>query len=211
MSVAAYDSATTGLIISDPYNDFLSEGGKLWPGIKDVAESVDLHTHLRELMSAARAANIQILFSHHRRWRKGDYVGWEHPTPFQLGTGQNETFAAGTWGGDWHPDFVPQPEDIVVHEHWAQSGFANTDLNYQLQQHGVEKIIIIGVVANTCVESTARFGMELGYHVTLVTDATAAFSHEAMNAAHEINGPSYAHNIVTTADMLALLNDGQLG
>jgi hypothetical protein len=30
--------------------------------------------------------------------------------------------------------------------------------------------------ANTCVESTGRFGMEFGYHVTLVKDATAAFS-----------------------------------
>jgi nicotinamidase-related amidase len=29
---------------------------------------------------------------------------------------------------------------------------------------GIQKIILIGMVANTCVESTARFGMELGYH-----------------------------------------------
>jgi nicotinamidase-related amidase len=33
--------------------------------------------------------------------------------------------------------------------------------------------------------------MELGYHVTLVTDATAAFSEEAMHAAHVINGPTF--------------------
>jgi hypothetical protein len=25
------DSARTGLLFVDPYNDFLSEGGKLWP------------------------------------------------------------------------------------------------------------------------------------------------------------------------------------
>jgi nicotinamidase-related amidase len=34
----------------------------------------------------------------------------------------------------------------------------------------------IGLLANTCVESTGCFAMELGYHVTLVKDATAAFS-----------------------------------
>lgn len=33
--------------------------------------------------------------------------------------------------------------------------------------------------------------MELGYHVTLVKDATAAFSREGMHAAHEVNGPSF--------------------
>ena len=34
--------------------------------------------------------------------------------------------------------------------------------------------------------------MELGYHVTLVKDATAAFSQEGMRAAHAVNGPTYA-------------------
>jgi Isochorismatase family len=38
------------------------------------------------------------------------------------------------------------------------------------------------VLANTCVEATARCGAELGYHVTLVRDATAALSSEAMHA-----------------------------
>jgi len=44
--------------------------------------------------------------------------------------------------------------------------------------------------------------MELGYHVTLVKDATAAFSQEAMHAAHSINGPTFAHEIVTTSELL---------
>lgn len=54
-------------------------------------------------------------------------------------------------------------------------------------------------------ESTARFGMELRYHVTLVKDATAAFSREAMYAAHEINGPTSAHAILTTQELINLL------
>jgi nicotinamidase-related amidase len=47
--------------------------------------------------------------------------------------------------------------------------------------------------------------MELGYHVTLVRDATAAFSHEATHAAYAINGPTYAHAILTTEELLARL------
>ncbi|HEX2714089.1 MAG TPA: isochorismatase family protein [Candidatus Acidoferrales bacterium] len=52
---------------------------------------------------------------------------------------------------------------------------------------GIEKIIRVGFVANTCIEGTARFGMELGYRVTLVRDATAAFEPEGLHAAHEVN------------------------
>jgi nicotinamidase-related amidase len=70
---------------------------------------------------------------------------------------------------------------------------------------GIEKIILVGFVANTCIESTARSGMELGYHVTLIKDATAAFDKEGMQAAHEVNGPRFAHAILTTEELLALL------
>lgn len=50
--------------------------------------------------------------------------------------------------------------------------------------------------------------MELGYHVTLVKDATAAFSKEMMRAVHELNGPSFAHKILATAELLAALSRG---
>ena len=62
------------------------------------------------------------------------------------------------------------------------------------------------MVTNTCVEGTARFGMELGYHVTLIRDATAAFSQEGMPAAHEVNGPSFAHAILTTEELPDILS-----
>jgi nicotinamidase-related amidase len=92
-----------------------------------------------------------------------------------------------------------------VLEHWGQSGFANTDLDSQLKQLGIEKIILVGFVANTCIESTARFGMELGYHVTLINNTTAALEQEGMHAAYEVNGPRFAHAILTTEDLLNLL------
>jgi nicotinamidase-related amidase len=94
---------------------------------------------------------------------------------------------------------------IQISEHWAQSGFANTDLDFQLKQHGVTHVVTVGLLANTCIESTSRFAMELGYHVTLVRDATAAFSHEFMDAAHDLNGPTFAHAILTTPELLAAL------
>jgi hypothetical protein len=42
MTGHAYDKATTALLFVDPYNDFLSEGGKVWPRLKDIAIEVGL-------------------------------------------------------------------------------------------------------------------------------------------------------------------------
>ncbi len=205
MQTKDYIRDQTGLLLVDPYNDFLSPAGKLWPQAKEVAEEVNLLSNLKSIVDAARQSGVRIFVVPHHRWEPGDYTHWKHATPRQLAGAKNQTFAKGTWGGEWHPDFVPQEGDIIIKEHWAQSGFANTDLDQQLKQHGIEKIIIIGMLANTCIESTGRFGMELGYHVTLVKDATAAFSWEEMGAA-EVNGPTFAHAIVSTREIVDALS-----
>jgi nicotinamidase-related amidase len=204
----AYSPETTALLLVDPYNDFLHEDGKTWPRVKAIAEEVKLLDHLRALVATARAKRIQIVFVPHRRHEHGDYINWRHATPYQRAGAQRQIFERGSFGGTFHDDFQPQPGDIVAQEHWGSSGFANTDLDIQLMQAGIERVILVGMIANTCIEATGRFAMELGYHVTLVKDATAAFSAEAMHAAHEINGPTYAHAITTTDALITELAGG---
>jgi nicotinamidase-related amidase len=206
MPSPVYPIERTGLLLVDPYNDFLSEDGKVFPMIKEIATENGLLDNLRATVAAVRKAHIQVFYVPHRRWEPGDYENWDHPNPTQRSIQQRHTFEKGTWGGEWHPDFVPLEDDIIIKEHWAQSGFANTDLDFQLKQQGVTHVIVIGLLANTCIESTSRFAMELGYHVTLVRDATAAFTKEMMRAAHELNGPTFAHEILTTAELGGALN-----
>jgi nicotinamidase-related amidase len=44
----------------------------------------------------------------------------------------------------------------------GSSGFANTDLDQQLKQFGIQRVIVIGMIARTCIEATGRFAVELG-------------------------------------------------
>ncbi|HQS45633.1 MAG: isochorismatase [Rhizobiales bacterium 24-66-13] len=196
-----YPKGRTALLLLDPYNDFLSEGGKLWRRVATTTAAAGLHDRLKAVADAARAAGVPVFIVPHHRFAPGDLDGWSHPSPYLQASARGLVFEKGGWGGEWHPDFVPQPGDIIVKEHWASSGFANTDLDYLLKQHNITHVILIGLVANTCVEGTGRFASELGYHVTLVTDATAAFTDEALHCAHAINGPTYAH-IIASAEQL---------
>jgi nicotinamidase-related amidase len=195
----------SALLVVDPYNDFISEGGKLWPRLKEVAEAIDCVAHMRQVLDGARKAGIRIFFAPHRRWREGDYAGRQFLAPVQRGAAAAKVFAEGTWGGEFHPDFQPAPGDIVASEHWASSGFANTDLDLLLKEHGVSKVVVIGLRANTCIESTVRQAVELGYEVTLVRDAVASFNWDEMKAALEVNLPLYASAVVSTEDLLASL------
>jgi ureidoacrylate peracid hydrolase len=116
-----------------------------------------------------------------------------------------KTFENGTWGGELRREFAPQPGDIVALEHWCSSGFANTDLDLQLKKHGIHKLIVIGLIATTCVETTVRFAAELGYEVTMAKDATADYSDERMHAALDLNLPNYASAIITAEEIVSAL------
>ena len=199
---STYDTARTAFVLVDPYNDFFAENGKIYPRLKEVAEAVGLHQHIRELLAAVRAGDMQVVIAPHRRWRPGDFEGWLRPGRPHKSIRDGKVYEVGTEGGEWYPDFAPRDCDIVASEHWGETGFAHTDLDQQLRQHGIEHIVLAGLTAPGCVEGTGRWALELGYSVTLAKDATAAFTKEWTHAAVELNGPLYA-DVLTTAQVIA--------
>src|ERR1700722_10033737 len=98
MTGQTYDKATTAQLFIDPYNDFLSEAGKIWPRIKDVAVEVGLLDNLTAINGAVRRVGIQVFIVPHRRWEPGDYETWHHPSPNQLAIMNRHSFARGEWG-----------------------------------------------------------------------------------------------------------------
>jgi nicotinamidase-related amidase len=192
--------------VIDPYNDFISEGGKVWDRLKSVAEANGCVPHMLQVLNAAREARLQVFYALHHRYRPGDYESWKYVAPIQRAAWSRRTFEYGTWGGELRGGFEPKPGEIVAQEHWCSSGFANTDLDLQLKKHGIHQVIVIGLIAHTCVEATVRYAAELGYEVTVVKDATADYSGNEMHAAIEVNIPNYASAIVTTDEIVAVIS-----
>lgn len=206
MTAVTYSKDITGLVVIDPYNDFISAGGKVWDRLKGVIETNNCVGHMEQVLAAARSADIRVFYALHRRYRPGDYETWKYIAPIQKAAWSRKTFEYGTWGGEIRSEFEPQPGDIVAHEHWGSSGFANTDLDLQLKRHGIHQLIVVGLIAHTCVEATVRYAAELGYQVTMVKDATADYSDTEMHAALEINIPNYATAVVTAAEVTAAIS-----
>ena len=197
-----FDKEIMALLVIDPYNDFISEGGNIWPRIKEVAEANKCVPNMLQTLDAARKAGLRVFYAMHHRYRPGDYETWKYIAPIQKRSWSSKAFEYGTWGGEIRSDFAPQPGDIVAQEHWCSSGFANADLDLLLKKHGIHKLIVIGLIAHTCLEATVRYGAELGSEVTVVRDATADYSSEEMHAALDINIPNYASAVVTTEELI---------
>ena len=202
MSKLTYEKEIAALLVIDPYNDFISEGGKIWNRLKAVAESNGCVPHMQQVLNAARQAGLRVFYALHHRYRQGDYETWKYIAPIQKAAWSHKTFENGTWGGEIRSEFTPQAGEIVAQEHWCSSGFANTDLDLQLKKRGIHKLIIMGLIAHTCVEATVRYAAELGYVVTMVKDATADYSDEMMHASLDINIPNYASAIVSTKEIV---------
>lgn len=197
----------TALIVVDPFNDFLSEGGKLWSYTKETVLGVGLVQNLKKLVDAARSNGIQVIYTPHHHVQKGDYLNWKFMAPSHTGSKNTMVFEKGSWGAEFHPLLTAREGDLVAQNHWTASGFANTDLDFLLKLHDIDHIAIAGMRANTCIDSTARYGVELGYHVTLIKDGIAAFAWEEIKATTEITFPNYGHALLSTDDFIKQISN----
>jgi len=113
---------------------------------------------------------------------------------------------AGDLPADWAtlvPDLAQQRGDIIITKKtWG--AFHNTDLHEQLQQRGITQVVICGIATSIGVESTARQAYELGYNVTLATDAMTCLNAETHKNSVERIFPRLGET-GTTDEVLALL------
>jgi nicotinamidase-related amidase len=109
MSTTTYASDQTALLIVDPYNDFMSEGGKLYEAIKPTADASGVFENLRKLILVVRKVGIQVFIVPHHRPRPGDFNGWQHMTPFQQAGVPGKAFEDGTWAESSILSLGPNP------------------------------------------------------------------------------------------------------
>ena len=57
----------------------------------------------------------------------------------------------------------------------SSSAFASTGLETHLRERGITHLVVVGAVAGFCVNSTVRAASDLGFAVTVVTDAVIGF------------------------------------
>jgi ureidoacrylate peracid hydrolase len=83
--------------------------------------------------------------------------------------------------GSWDAkviDAIAPGEDEIVIPKTSSSVFISTNIDYVLRNLGVRYLMISGVVTDQCVESAVRDACDLGYLITLATDACATYSQE---------------------------------
>lgn len=78
-------------------------------------------------------------------------------------------------------DMVKPIGDEPIFEKNVNSAFIGTDLKNQLDKKGINKLVIVGLITEHCISTTARMAGNLGYETFVVSDAVAAFDKVGAN------------------------------
>ena len=197
--------ASTAILIIDPQNDFLSEGGAVWDLVGSEVQKYNVVEKLQMLKQAAKEANIPVFYSPHY-YTEEEYKKWKHLNFVDKVMFERKMFNKGTWGADFHPELKPDENTFVLSPHKGLSNFATGDINTQLRQRDIKTLIIAGMSANLCVESHVRDAAENAFDVITVKDATAGAGEEATHAAH-VNFGFLSDRVVTTNEIVGILRE----
>lgn len=83
----------------------------------------------------------------------------------------DEEFATGSHGWDIHPAVAPLADEKIVDKRYS-SAFKDTNLKAYLDEQGIERLIVMGMSTNFCIDTTIKVAFELGYTVAVIKDGT---------------------------------------
>ena len=116
--------------------------------VANAVKTSEVVSNINSLISNARTSNVPVIWVQH----SDDYL------------------VKGSTGWEIVDELKPLPDDVRIYK-TESSSFAETDLQAQLESLGTKSLIITGAQTDYCVNATSNAGVELGYQVTLVSDA----------------------------------------
>ncbi len=102
----------------------------------------------------------------------------------------------GSWDAKVLDEIAPAADEMVIPK-TSSSVFISTNLDYVLRNMGIRSLIIAGILTDQCIDSAVRDACDLGYLVTVPTDACATLTAERHDWAFR-NNRGYARQIATT-------------
>ncbi|OQR28349.1 cysteine hydrolase [Pseudomonas sp. Bc-h] len=154
----------SALIVVDIQNDYFP-GGK-WPlvGVDAAADNA------ARIIQATRDSGDLVVHIRH------EFTSEDAPF-----------FTPNSEGAKLHPKVLNKADEPVVLKHFVNS-FRETELKQILDQHGIEKLVVIGAMSHMCVDGITRAAADMGYKVKVIHDACASrdleFNGTTVPAAH---------------------------
>jgi len=167
------DTNQTAIILVGYQNDYFASNGIL-RGVIEEANRVDKTlSNTLKLLEAATETGMTIVST--PIILTSDYRGLAESVGI-LGTiKESGAFKEGTPGAETIPEILDLGDQIIyVNGKQGFNGFSNTELDRVLQERGIKRLLLAGMITSLCIDSTGRAAYERGYRVTIVSDCISA-------------------------------------
>merc|ERR1712048_482266 len=133
----------TAVLFIEYQNEFTSDGGKLHGAVKDVMLANDMLNKSMAVAVAVRKAggkvfHAPISFAEDASDNPNKGLG------ILAGCAKDKLFTVGTWNADICDSMKPAQQDIVVVGKKGLDAFPGTDIETQLNAHGIETVALAG-------------------------------------------------------------------
>ena len=176
------DPAHAALLFIDVQNYTARPDGGEYAGLTD-AEREARHGHffrvmrdtaipnMQRLQAACRTARIEVMYTVIEALTRD---GRDQSLDYKI----SRLFVPrGSWDAKVLDAIAPAEDEIVLPK-TSSSVFISTNIDYVLRNLGVRSLIVAGVLTDQCIDSAVRDACDLGYLVTVPTDACATLSAE---------------------------------
>ena len=143
-----FDKIDTALVIIDVQNDYFPQGKC-------------------ELFQSEQALKVTKRLLKHFRERKLPVFYVQHISPEDAAF-----FLPNTKGVQLHKEIEPLGSEYIIVKH-TPNGFHETTLQEKLTSLSIKNLVMCGMMTHMCVDTTVRAAKDLGYLVTLISDACA--------------------------------------
>lgn len=207
MSLHDLDPARTALLVIDMQNAFVHDEGTLGVSGVDVAPAQATLAPTRRLIAACRKARLPVVWTLQLHLEP-DASRARKRLLSHTARRKRVSALAGTWDAeivDELRDLAADPTFVVVKHRFG--AFYETRLEALLRMLGTEALLVTGVTANACVETTLREAYLRDYDVMAVTDCIAAVRPEWEGVAHAV-WQQYLGELTTSEETVAWLSAG---
>ena len=175
-----FNPRTTALIVIDMQRDFVDPGGfgeALGNDVSLLGRAVE---PTRRVLEAARAAGLLVIHT-----REGHRPDLSDCPPAKLARGRlangigdpgpmGRILVRGEYGHDIVDALKPVGDEPVVDKP-GKGAFYATDLENLLRSRGITSLVVTGVTAEVCVQTTVREANDRGFECLVLSDCIASY------------------------------------
>jgi len=151
----------------------------------------DTLPNMARLQAACRTSGIEVMYTVIENLTRD---GRDRGLDYRI-TGFN--VPKGSWDAQVLEEIAPADDEIVFPK-TSSNVFVSTNIDYVLRSMGKRQLVVSGFITDQCISSAVRTACDIGYLVTVVSDACASYSRDRhLRALDEIRG--YCRQVTTDA------------